>query len=159
MNSLKKLNILTPLQKLPKNVGDLGKLIVAKGFEKLPKSPNLVTPVERSKPILLLFFHKKRQQQQQSLKGVRKETIEKNLGRQVGGSGSLFVRLSGVRTLFLVFTFRAKLKKRAIRKEVETQQQNVKLSKTDYDDDDDERFVFVLKRKHIFSGANKHLLR
>ena len=37
MNSLKKLNILTPLQKLPKNVGDLGKLIVAKGFEKLPK--------------------------------------------------------------------------------------------------------------------------
>ena len=25
--------ILTPLQKLPKNVGDLDKLIVAKGFE------------------------------------------------------------------------------------------------------------------------------
>ena len=25
------------LQKLPKNVGDLGKLIVAKAFEKLPK--------------------------------------------------------------------------------------------------------------------------
>ena len=25
------------LQKLPKNVGDLGKLSVAKGFEKLPK--------------------------------------------------------------------------------------------------------------------------
>ena len=29
--------ILTPLQKLPKNVGELGKLIVAKGFEKMPK--------------------------------------------------------------------------------------------------------------------------
>ena len=29
--------ILTPLQKLPKNVKDLGKLIVAKGFKKLPK--------------------------------------------------------------------------------------------------------------------------
>ena len=29
--------ILTPLQKLPKNVGDLGKIIVATGFEKLPK--------------------------------------------------------------------------------------------------------------------------
>ena len=29
--------ILTPLQKLPKNVGDLEKLIVAKGFKKLPK--------------------------------------------------------------------------------------------------------------------------
>ena len=37
MISLVKLNILTPLQKLPKNVRDLGKLIVAKGFEKLPK--------------------------------------------------------------------------------------------------------------------------
>ena len=37
MISLEKQNILTPSQKLPKNVGDLGKLIVAKGFEKLPK--------------------------------------------------------------------------------------------------------------------------
>ena len=35
MTSLEKLKV--PLQKLPKNVGDLGKLIVAKGFEKLPK--------------------------------------------------------------------------------------------------------------------------
>ena len=46
MISLEKLKILTPLQKLLKNVGDLDKLIVAKGFEKLPKSnksPNLVT--------------------------------------------------------------------------------------------------------------------
>ena len=32
-----KLMILTTLQKFPKNVGDLGKLIIAKGFEKLPK--------------------------------------------------------------------------------------------------------------------------
>ena len=37
MISLEKCKILTPLQKLPKNMGDLGKLIVAKGFEKLPK--------------------------------------------------------------------------------------------------------------------------
>ena len=29
--------ILMPLQKLPKNVEDLGKLIVAKGLKKLPK--------------------------------------------------------------------------------------------------------------------------
>ena len=29
--------MLTPSQKMPKNVGDLGKLIVAKGFKKLPK--------------------------------------------------------------------------------------------------------------------------
>ena len=37
MISLKKWQILTPLQKLPKNVGDLGKLIAAKGFKNLPK--------------------------------------------------------------------------------------------------------------------------
>ena len=37
MISLEKLKIFTPLQKLPKSVGDMGKLIVAKGFEKLPK--------------------------------------------------------------------------------------------------------------------------
>ena len=34
---VEKLKILTPLQKLPKNVEDLGKLIVAKGFKNLPK--------------------------------------------------------------------------------------------------------------------------
>ena len=37
MISLEKLQILTPFQKLPKNVGDLGKLIVDKGLKKLPK--------------------------------------------------------------------------------------------------------------------------
>ena len=35
--SLEKWYNLTPLQKLPKNVGDLGKLIVAKGFKKWHK--------------------------------------------------------------------------------------------------------------------------
>ena len=30
--------ILTPLQKMPTNVEDLGKLIFAKGFKKLPKA-------------------------------------------------------------------------------------------------------------------------
>ena len=34
---LEKLMILTPLQKLPKHVGNLGKIIVATGFEWLPK--------------------------------------------------------------------------------------------------------------------------
>ena len=34
--SLEQLKILTTLQKLPKNVGDLGKSTVAKGFKKLP---------------------------------------------------------------------------------------------------------------------------
>ena len=37
MISLKNRWILTPLHKLPRNVGDLGKLIVAKGYKKLPK--------------------------------------------------------------------------------------------------------------------------
>ena len=37
MISLKKWKILTPLQILPKNVIDLGKLIVAESFENLPK--------------------------------------------------------------------------------------------------------------------------
>ena len=35
--SIEKLMILTPLQNLPKNVRDLGKLIVAKGFKKWSK--------------------------------------------------------------------------------------------------------------------------
>ena len=46
MISLEKWMILTPSQKLTKNVGDLGKIIVVKCFEWLPKvqkSPNLVT--------------------------------------------------------------------------------------------------------------------
>ena len=33
--------ILTPLQKLPKNEEDWGKLIVAKGFKKLPQVQNI----------------------------------------------------------------------------------------------------------------------
>ena len=37
MISLENLKILTPLQKLPKNVVDLGQLIVAEGFKNLPK--------------------------------------------------------------------------------------------------------------------------
>ena len=37
MISLEKWKILAPTQKLPKNVGDLGTLIVATGFKKLPK--------------------------------------------------------------------------------------------------------------------------
>ena len=36
-DTLEKIKTLTPSQKLPKNVGDLDKIIVAKGFEKLPK--------------------------------------------------------------------------------------------------------------------------
>ena len=46
MISLEKSKILTPLHKLPKNVGKLGKIIVARGIKCCPKcnkSPNLVT--------------------------------------------------------------------------------------------------------------------
>ena len=45
--------------KMTKNVGDLDKLIVAKGFKKLPKvqkMPNLVTLLERLLNILFLFL-------------------------------------------------------------------------------------------------------
>ena len=41
MISLEKWLILTSLQKLPKNVEDLGQLIAAKGFKKLPKVQNI----------------------------------------------------------------------------------------------------------------------
>ena len=41
MVSLEEWMILTPLQKLPKNEEDWGKLIVAKGFKKLPKVQNI----------------------------------------------------------------------------------------------------------------------
>ena len=47
-----KIRILTPLQKLPKNVGDLGKLIVATDLESCPKFNklcNLVTLLGRDK--------------------------------------------------------------------------------------------------------------
>ena len=37
MISLEKWMILAPLQKLPNNLGDLGKTIIATGFEWLPK--------------------------------------------------------------------------------------------------------------------------
>ena len=37
MIQLDKLKILTLFQKVPENVGNLGKLIAAKGFKKLPK--------------------------------------------------------------------------------------------------------------------------
>ena len=46
MISIEKFKILTPSQKLPKNVRDLGKIIVANGFKSCPKSnksQNLVT--------------------------------------------------------------------------------------------------------------------
>ena len=41
MNSLEKWRILTPFQKLPNNVGDLGKIIVAPSFECLPKEQKI----------------------------------------------------------------------------------------------------------------------
>ena len=37
MISQQKLKLLKLLQKLPKTVGDFGKIVVAKGFEKLPE--------------------------------------------------------------------------------------------------------------------------
>ena len=56
MIALEKLKILTPLQILAKHVGDLGNLIVAKGFKACPKSnksPHLVTLITSHLPIYL----------------------------------------------------------------------------------------------------------
>ena len=44
MISLENERFTTPLPKMPKNVGDFGKLSVAKGFEKLPESP-IIRPI------------------------------------------------------------------------------------------------------------------
>ena len=41
MISQEKWMILTPIQKLPKNVEDVGKIIVAKGLKKLPKGKKI----------------------------------------------------------------------------------------------------------------------
>ena len=59
MISLEKWKILTPLQNLPKNVGDLGKLIVAKGFKKLPKVQYIAQSghTVRHLPTITLFLH------------------------------------------------------------------------------------------------------
>ena len=46
--------ILTTLQKLPKNVGDLGKFIVAKCFEWLPKVQK-ITQSGHTVPTLIAF--------------------------------------------------------------------------------------------------------
>ena len=56
MISLEKLTILTPLQNLPRNVGDLAKLIVAKGFKKLPKVQKIAQSghPESNRPLRML---------------------------------------------------------------------------------------------------------
>ena len=43
---------MTPLQKLPKNVGDLSKLIVDKGFKNLPKVQKIATSGHTASDIL-----------------------------------------------------------------------------------------------------------
>ena len=49
--------ILTPLQKLPNNVGDLGKMIVATGFEWLPKVQNIAQS-GHTDHLLRIILHK-----------------------------------------------------------------------------------------------------
>ena len=44
-------------KKLPKNVGDFGKLFVAKGFEKFPKV-QLITQSDHTGDIIVLLFKK-----------------------------------------------------------------------------------------------------
>ena len=61
MISFEKWMILAPLQKLPMNVGDLGKLIVAKAFKKLPKVQKItnsghIVKWRKSLKLLMLLF-------------------------------------------------------------------------------------------------------
>ena len=70
MISLEKLKILTPSQKLPKNVGHLGKLIVANGFKCYPKCnklPNMVTLLS-----FAFFYPSHRQTSVKRLRSFRK---------------------------------------------------------------------------------------
>ena len=57
MVSLEKWMILTPLQKLPKNSEDWGKLIVAKGFKKLPKVQNIAQSGHTDKECPLPIYY------------------------------------------------------------------------------------------------------
>ena len=52
MISLEKLKILTHLQKLLNNVGDLGKIIVATGFEWLSKVQKIAQSGHNLKPVM-----------------------------------------------------------------------------------------------------------
>ena len=56
-NFAQKLNVLTPLRKLPKNMGDLDKLIVAPGFEKLPKVQKIAQSDHSDNDATLRFIH------------------------------------------------------------------------------------------------------
>ena len=56
MISLEKLKILAHTQKLPKTVGYLGKLIVAKGFKKLPKVQKIAKSGHTVSHSLNLFY-------------------------------------------------------------------------------------------------------
>ena len=56
MISREKWMILTTLQKLPNNVGDLGKIIVAAGFEWLPKVQQIAKSGHTDSPIKLTLL-------------------------------------------------------------------------------------------------------
>ena len=51
------IDIDTFLKKLPKNVGELGKLIAAKGFEKLPKIRKIMQSGHTVPILTFLFYH------------------------------------------------------------------------------------------------------
>ena len=58
MISQEKGMILTPLQKLPKNVEDLDKLIVAKGLKKLPKVQKIAQSGHTDPDIAICASHR-----------------------------------------------------------------------------------------------------
>ena len=81
MNSLEKLKILTPLQKLPLNVGDLSKTQAWKSCPKSNKSPNLVTLISLSVHkvrvnFLTLLSHRSLQTENCPLQPMSKQILE-----------------------------------------------------------------------------------
>ena len=56
-NFAQKWNVLTPLRKLPKNMGDLATLIVPQGFEKLLKVQKIAQSDHSDNDATLRFIH------------------------------------------------------------------------------------------------------
>ena len=85
MISLEKGMMLTPLQKLPSNVGDLGKIIVATGFEWLPKVQKIsqsvhtaskqASMVEDIRLLLLLYFISRTSSWRKFLRDISTATV------------------------------------------------------------------------------------
>ena len=80
--------ILTPLQKLPKNGKDWAKLIVAKGFKKLPKVQNITESGHTVYQPLFPYFYPFMTRFEPQISGVRSDRSTRELTPL--GEGSLY---------------------------------------------------------------------